>query len=214
MTHRLRTLLLAALGVAAAGSTPLLAAAAPAAPPVSAADQALVQKASAYLQGLAAAQGRFIQTDPRGRVTQGAFWLKRPGKIRFEYDKPSGLLIVSDGANVKVQDSRLKTFDTYPLGKTPLSIFLAKQIRMDQGVTIERVTRTADGFAVTARDRKNRTAGAITLAFVESPMRLKEWTVLDAQGGRTRVQLTSLQPAGALDDNLFVLRNRRGPSGG
>ena len=214
MTPRLRTLLLAALGAVAAGSTPLLAVAAPAAPTVSAADQALVTKASAYLQGLAAAQGRFVQTDARGRMTQGTFYLKRPGKIRFEYDKPSGLLIVSDGANVKVQDSRLKTFDTYPLGKTPLSIFLAKQIRLDQGVVIERVTRTADGFAITARDGRNRTAGAITLAFADAPMRLKEWTVLDAQGGRTRVQLTSLQPAGALSDGLFVLRGKRGPSGG
>ncbi len=92
----------------------------------------------AYLQGLGEARARFVQTDARGASTQGTVYLKRPGKARFAYDPPSGLLVVSNGSTVSVADSRLKTFDAYPLMSTPLSLFLAKTIRLDRGVQVTR----------------------------------------------------------------------------
>jgi outer membrane lipoprotein-sorting protein len=143
LTRRSLTLALAAAPLA----SPAFAQAA-----LPAADQALVDRAVAYLEGLAEAKARFVQTDARGRATTGQLFMKRPGKARFAYDPPSGLLVVSDGGVVSVQDKRLKTFDQYPLGATPLSLFLAKTIRLDRGVTITRVARMADGFAITARD--------------------------------------------------------------
>src|SRR5258706_9844313 len=159
MTPRRRLL---ALSAAAAVVAPLgaWAAAAPA-PSLSAADQALVDKAVAYLQGLNEARGRFTQSDGRGAPTQGELFLKRPGKARFAYDPPSGLLVVSDGGRVIVQDKRLDTFTAYPLGATPLSLFLAKTVRLDKGVQVTRVARAADGFAITARDGKKETSGQI-----------------------------------------------------
>lgn len=178
---------------------------------LSAEDKALVDKAAAYLQNLASAKGDFIQTDGRGRTSRGTFYLQRPGKARFEYAPPSGLLIVSDGSNVNVSDRRLKTFDRYPLSQTPLSLFLARQVRLDRGVKVDRVVRLSDGFALYARDGKRQAEGSIILTFSGEPMRLSEWTITDPQGGRTRVQLTSLAPVSGLAPNLFVLRdpNRR-----
>lgn len=177
--------------------------------PLSAADKALVDRAVAYLEGLAEAKGRFVQTDHRGRSTTGALYMKRPGKARFAYDPPSGLLVVSDGGVVSVQDKRLKTFDQYPLGATPLSLFLARTIRLDRGVSITRVQRHADGFTITARDGKKETAGQIALTFADAPLALTGWTVTDAQGRPTRVQLQGLQRAAGLDKSLFVLKDPR-----
>jgi outer membrane lipoprotein-sorting protein len=207
MTFTRRSLTLALAAAALAG--PALAQA-----PLSADDQALVQRATAYLEGLAEARGRFVQTDPRGQTTTGTLYLKRPGKARFAYDPPSGLVVVSDGHTVGVADSRLMTFNRYPLGATPLSLFLAKTIRLDRGVQVTGVSRAADGFTITARDGRRQTAGQITLTFVESPMRLTAWTVTDAQGRTTRVQLTDLSPTSGLDPQLFVQKDpRRGPIG-
>lgn len=186
--------------------------AAAAAAALSAEDRALVDRAAAYLQSLSSAQGRFVQTDARGVTTQGDFYLKRPGRIRFEYDR-TGLLVVADGSNVKVWDPRLKSFDQYPLGRTPLSVFLSRNVRLDKGVAVERVTRSADGFTVLARDAGRRADGSIALTFDAAGSRLKEWTVTDAQGRRTRVQLASLQPASGLKDSLFTLRNPTARSG-
>lgn len=210
-----RALLLAGAALIA---TPALAqqpARRPAAPAaLTAADQALVNKAVAYLQGLDRAKGRFTQTDPRGRPSTGDFYLQRPGKARFVYDKPNDLLMVSDGNQVAVVNPRLKTYDAYALNVTPLALFLAKEIRLDKGVQVTNVTRLNGGFSITASDRKRETQGQITLVFSESPMALREWTVTDAQRGRTRVVLNSLAEVGSLDRSLFVLPRDPRPRGG
>ena len=195
-----RRLMLAAFAAAVA-ATPAAAAR------LSPADQALVDKAQAYLQGISQVKGRFTQTDPRGSTSAGDIYIKRPGKARFAYDAPKNMVIVSDGSRVSVYDPRLKTFDSYPLSQTPLSLFLAKEIRIERGVDITQVTRFPNGFAITAKDSRGQTRGWITLTFANAPFRLTEWTVSDAQGARTRVQIANLQPVGALDDGFFVLKN-------
>ena len=176
---------------------------------LSPADAALVSRAVAYLEGLAEAKGRFVQTDARGRASTGAIFMQRPGKARFAYDAPSGLLVVSDGGVVSVQDKRLKTFDQYPLATTPLSLFLARTIRLDRGVSITRVARMADGFTITARDGKKQTAGTLTLSFTDRPLALAGWTVSDAQGRPTRVQLIDLERTSGLNRDLFRLKDPR-----
>jgi outer membrane lipoprotein-sorting protein len=175
---------------------------------LSEADKALVDRATAYLQGLTQAKGRFVQTDPRGGQSQGTLYLSRPGRARFDYDPPSGLLVVADGVSVAVQDSRLKTFDRFPLSSTPLSIFLAQNIRFDRSMTVGAVQRTADGFIIAARDSRRRIPGAISLSFAEEPLRLTGWTVTDAQNRATRVRLSSLEP-GYSEPSLFVLKDTR-----
>ncbi len=202
LTRRALALGLAALPLPALAQRPQIA-------PLSADDKALVDRAGTYLQGLTQAKGRFVQTDARGATTQGTLYLKRPGKARFEYDAPSRLLVVSDGGNVSIADGRLKTFEAYPLMATPLSIFLARQIRLDKNVVVSRVARMADGFSITARDGKKEAEGQITLTFSDSPLALVGWTVTDAQGASTRIRLTELTPTSGLAASLFVLRDPR-----
>ena len=77
---------------------------------LSAEDRAVVQQAQGYPQALTSAQGTFTETGPGGQTRQGRFYLQRPGKMRFEYTNPAGLLVVSDGYNVKRYDPRLNNF--------------------------------------------------------------------------------------------------------
>lgn len=174
---------------------------------LSAEDRATLGQAQAYLQNLTSAQGTFVETSgPQRR--EGRFYLQRPGKMRFEYTNPAGLLVVSDGSNVKRYDPRLNVFRQVPLGQTPLSTFLARNVRFDQGVRVDRVTRMAGGgFTITARDASKPNEGSVTLSFSGSPLRLQEWTIRDAQGGSTRTQLTTLTPASGLAASLFQLRD-------
>jgi outer membrane lipoprotein-sorting protein len=178
------------------------------APDFNAADQARITKATAYLQNLGTASGRFEQTDFRGRITQGNWYLSRPGKMRFEYDPPSSLLIVSDGKQVKMWDPRLQSLDSYPLSETPLSLFLARQIRFDLGVIVTQVTSNATGFTLKARDRRKQVEGFVTLGFNQAPdgtVALRDWTVVDQQGRPTTVKLITFQRDSAAKADLFVL---------
>ena len=182
-----------------------------AAPPLSPEDKALVDATAAYLQAMPAVMGRFEQTDARGGVSRGELYLSRPGKARFAYDPPSSRLVISDGHWVGVSDPRLKTFSRYPLGSTPLSLFLAKTVRLDKGVVVDKVTQSADSYSLSAVDGRHRGQGRITLTFAKDPLRLTEWSLTDSQGATTRVRLTGLRPAGDLDPALFVLHGAKTP---
>ena len=204
-----RTFATLALAALLAGPAAAQSARTPAPAPLTAADQALVDRAVAYLEGLSAATGRFVQTDARGTVTQGAISLQRPGKARFDYDQPSGLLVVADGRLGSVFDRRLKTFDSYPIRSTPLGLFLAGRIKLDGGVKVTRVTRLSDGFSLTAEDPKRLTRGSITLNFSNQPLGLLGWSLVDPRGSLTRVRLVDLKRASNLDPRQFVLKDPR-----
>ncbi|MGZ3297928.1 MAG: LolA family protein [Asticcacaulis sp.] len=177
-------------------------------PNFNAADKARIVKAISALQGMTAAQGRFEQTGDRGRTVEGKWYLQRPGKIRFEYDAPSSLLVVSDGRNVNMWDPRLQSFNAYPLSETPLSLFLDKTIRFDQGVIITEVKSNGDGFTLKARSRNKTVDGSVMLSFAQSgdgPASLRQWTITDAEGRATTVRLLSVTPDSHLPGDLFVL---------
>ena len=159
------------------------------------------------MRGLTRAKGRFVQTDPRGTITPGTFYLQRPGKARFAYDPPSGLVIASDGRLVSVLDARLKTFQNYPLNLTPLALFLARDIRLDRGVLVDKVTKVAGGFTIVARDGHKNAEGRIVLNFTDSPVALTGWAVTDGRGQVTQVRLLDFGPTGPIDPKLFDLRN-------
>jgi outer membrane lipoprotein-sorting protein len=201
MTHLIDRRLLLAAALAAPASQ-LLAGQALAAT-LTAEQQALVDKATAYLQGLDAAKGRFVQTDPRGSETFGTFYLQRPGKARFAYDPPTSKLLVSDGRFVSEADTRLKTVTRYPLGQTPLALFLAQDVRLDRGVVVTRVGQLSDGFSLTLQDGRKQTRGSLTLNFFDNPVRLMGWVVTTVQGS-TRVRLDALERVSGLDPKLFA----------
>lgn len=210
-----RRILLAA-GLAAALASPALVApawaqgsTAPIPAQLTAEQKALLDKATAYIQSLSSAKGRFVQTDQRGTQTQGTFYLQRPGKARFAYDPPAGLLVVSNGNNVNIFDSRLKTYESYPLSKTPLNLLLAREVRLDRGVVITDVRPLADGFTIVAQDAKRQALGRISIDFSNGPTALMGWTVTDIKGGQIRVRLADFAETTDLDPKLFVLTDPR-----
>ncbi len=166
------------------------------------------------LNGVQRMQGRFVQTSPGGARAQGSFYLQRPGKLRFEYDPPATLLIVSDGSVVAMRDTALRTTDRTPLRSTPLHLILGDRIDLERQARVLRVSRAGEWTVVTARDRTGEMDGALTLHF-DSDTQLRSWDVTDATGARTRITLSDITRPASLDRALFrledVLPTRRRP---
>jgi outer membrane lipoprotein-sorting protein len=202
----LRRDFLIALAFAGAAALPAFAAA-PRPAPLTDDDRALVDKAAAYLDSLGQVKGRFTQTGPTGAVASGVLYLNRPGKARFEYEGPAQRLVVSDGRTVMVYDGRLKTVKRYPLGSTPLALFLQRHVRLDQKVVVDRVDHIADGFSIVAHDGRHESQGHIILTFADNPMSLKDWAIVDGRGARTEVRISDFAPTSGLDPALFQLQD-------
>jgi len=175
-------------------------------PKFAAQDQIKINKAIAYLEQWRTAQGRFRQTDHKARQIEGVYYLSRPGKIRFQYDMPNGTIIISDGQWVHRWDNRLKTTDRFALDQTPLSLILKNKVRFDQGVIITKVTSDDKGYTLWLRDRRKQVEGQISLRFdsENSLLRLSSWTVTDAQGRATKVELLGIETKKSLNPSLFV----------
>jgi len=180
----------------------------PAAPLTDAQKQEL-KRVSTYLNGLKQVEGRFEQIAADGRSAQGAFYLKKPGRMRFEYDKPNPNLIVADGSSVAVSNASLKTTDRYPLINSPLKLLLSENIDLSRDQRIVAVRSEAGALSFTARETSGPAQGSITLLFADTGgagLELRQWEVLDAQGARTRVVLNNLHQVADIPARLFVIQ--------
>ena len=164
---------------------------------------AALAQASASLNRIAAVQGRFAQVAPNGARSQGDIYLARPGKMRFQYDAPSPLTIVSDGSTVAVVDSSVRDVSRVPLRSTPLYYVLKRDVNLERDARIVRVTRDGDSLLVTARDRSGEADGEITITFAGAAYDLREWSVTDGQRQTTRISLSGVRAVGAIDPRLF-----------
>lgn len=160
--------------------------------------------------------GRFVQNGSDGSYAQGALSLQRPGKIRFEYDAPSPMLIVSDGVTIMQSDTALGTSDRIPLSSTPLDFFLKQTVSLARDTDVLALQKLPGFTQVTVRDGTGRAAGEMTMVFNEPNLALTEWRVKDEFGVETRVALSNLVYNETLDPRLFVLSNndRNSATGG
>jgi outer membrane lipoprotein-sorting protein len=157
-----------------------------------------------YLGKLRSAQGRFRQTNPNGSTQTGAFYLAKPGRIRFEYDQPKGAMVIADGSWVGVFDPKSNRNPTrYPLDKTPLSLLLRDRLSLTEPGLVLGATRDADGTEVTVVDPRAPNEGRMVMSFADNPVQLREWQVTTKTGQRTIVALSDLTTGISLDPSLF-----------
>jgi len=173
--------------------------------------RAELTKISDYLNSIRTLQGGFTQVDPNGNLEQGTFYLSKPGRMRFAYQPPNPLLIVSDGTTVAVKNEKLKTTDRYPLTDTPLDLILGERIDLNRNLSVTGMAEDATGVTVHARSQSSHAQGDISIVFAKEPLQLRQWTVVDAQGLQTTVSLRDIQTGIELPGTLFVLRDEKNP---
>jgi len=174
------------------------------APAYSDEQKTLLDKISAYLNGIHSLKARFMQIGPEGGTDQGTLYIQKPGQIRFEYNPPSALLIVATNGRVYVKNSRLNTRDTYDLSDTPLGLLLNQNVDLKANRAVMGVNDQNGMVTVQARTSTNRNNSNITMMFSSPGLELRQWTVRDNQGGNTTVALQSLEPGAAIDPALFT----------
>lgn len=171
---------------------------------LSAQDRADVARAEQYLNGIVSAQARFLQTDPNGRTSQGNFYIRRPGKLRFEYDPPSKLHIVADGSQVTLYDPATRDFGQWPIGWTAASFLVAKTIQLSGDIRVLEVKRSAGELRLVLVQEKKPTEGRIEMVLGDGPLVLQRWTIWDARNSAVEVVLSNLRPGVFLPDHLFA----------
>jgi outer membrane lipoprotein-sorting protein len=167
----------------------------------------LVHKVSSYFSEINTLQGNFVQTGADNKKMKGKFYVKRPGRFRFDYARPSRQIVVSDGHYLSIQDLDLNNEDRVALDDTPFRLLLRSDVDLVRDAKIMEVQESEDLLVVGLVDKNPDTPGQIKLFLSTKPnLELKEWVTKDAQGLDTRVQVSDLTKSGELDAALFKIQ--------
>lgn len=165
---------------------------------------AALERVTKFFNSTATLVGKFHQIGPDGGKTDGEFFMQRPGRVRFQYDEPSPIELISDGSSVAVRNRTLATQDIYPLGQTPLRFLLAEKIDLLNDSNITNVFQD-DIFITVVIEEKSQIAGThrLRMLFGAKDNQLKQWTITDPQGFDTTVSVYDLDAKKRPDPGLF-----------
>lgn len=162
------------------------------------------QKIADHFSSVRSMSGEFVQFGPKGEQTGGTFYIQRPGKIRFNYEKPSAFRVIADGQSVVIVNDKLRTSDLYPLSKTPLKLLLDERIDLSDG-KVKSVTEENDLTTIKLSDKRVFGSSTITMMFDPKSNELRQWTITDAKGKDTTVMIYNLKEGVKIDQGLFEI---------
>ncbi|WP_370157419.1 LolA family protein [Salipiger bermudensis] len=174
-----------------------------------AAQQLSLNTLSNYLNSIQSAESPFTQINSDGSISTGKILIKRPGKVRFEYNPPEQALVLAWSGAVYVFDRKVGGQpETYPLNQTPLSIILDRNVNLAQAGMVTGHHYDGTATIVTAQDPTRPEYGSIQMKFTGNPVELRQWVIRDGNGSTTTVVLGGLEKT-SLPNSVFDVNRVR-----
>jgi outer membrane lipoprotein-sorting protein len=171
------------------------------------ASEAQVDRIRAYLDGITTLEARFQQVNPDGGMASGRLYIQRPGKMRFDYDPPSQVLLIATDWRLIFWDGSIEQQNVIPVAETPLGFLLGRSVELGDAYEITRVDTTDEEIELTVIRTGAPDQGSVQLTFAAEPVELRRWLVTDAQGLLTQVVLRDIVTGQPLDAELFRWRD-------
>jgi chaperone LolA len=172
--------------------------------------EAAIDRIETYLNGITTIVAGFTQASTDGSVGDGKFFMKRPGKMRWQYNPPTPILLVSDGKVVTYYDAGLDQVTYIGIDDTLAGFLTSKILTLNSASTQLTKLEAAEGvIRATVVRTKKPSEGSLTLEFTEKPFEIRYMTAIDATGNQTRVQLQNAQFGPRLEDKLFTFEDPR-----
>ena len=166
-----------------------------------------ITKVQEHLAAVQSMTANFTQTDSKNHIARGTLQLKRPGRIRFQYEG-NDLVLVGNGSKLTFVDYEVGQKNSWDLNKTPLGLLLSANPDINR---IAKVVAQKDPriLLVRARDARRPEFGTLLLAFVRTPsspggLLLEGWTAIDAQNKKTTIKLDDQRYNVAVPESAFT----------
>jgi len=170
------------------------------------ADRIPLRDLSAYLNRLSTAETEFTQINADGSIATGRLFIKRPGRVRFEYAPPDRSLVLASAGSVAIFDAKSnQPPEQYPLRRTPLNLILDDRIDLGRAKMVVGHSEDGTSTRVTAQDPDHPEYGTIDLVFTPDPVTLRQWVITDDLGQQTTVILGDLKEGGTYPPSLFSI---------
>ncbi|WP_376876525.1 outer membrane lipoprotein carrier protein LolA [Albirhodobacter sp. R86504] len=163
---------------------------------------------SRYINSLQTVESDFTQVNADGTIATGKMYMRRPGRVRFEYAPPDRTLVMAGEGQVAIFDPKSnQSPEQYPLSRTPLKLILANNVDLSQARMVVAHGEDGNSTFVTAQDPEHPEYGTIQMVFTAAPTELRQWVITDDAGGKTTVILGDLNKGVSLNASLFSLQS-------
>ena len=153
-----------------------------------------------YLGDITTLEAEFSQSNQTGDTMTGNFFLKKPGKIRFSYDPPQNLQIVSKQQAVLIFDPKNGGSGplTYPLHSTPLSFLIKDDLSLfinENGESLE-----LDNLIIF---KVRNPQYNLSIEFNKNPVSLLGWEFENQMGELIKIRLNNIHKNKYISDEIF-----------
>lgn len=170
-----------------------------------------IERVENYLSGLSSITSEFTQVAPDGTLTSGKFFLERPGKMRWQYNPPTPVLMVANGSELIYYDYELEQLTHIPLDSTLIGFLAKNKISFSDSVGIISFEEKMGSIRIGIAQRERPTDGQLVLEFVDKPLLIRNMVVTDTSGLVTTVSLNNANFGAKIDEKLFEFRDPRKP---
>ena len=174
-----------------------------------------VNAVNQYLNNIEHLEGDFLQINPDNSISDGRFYIRRPGRFRFDYTNPESLVVISDGVWLGIIDNELETLDRYPIRSTPYYTIFKNNVNLLEDARILGIEYFDKFLVLSIEGLSDEEIGEITLHFhvresineSYTNLELYEWYIVDAQGLETNVKLSDIIHGKVAENSYFVIPN-------
>ena len=167
-----------------------------------------IKKIETYLNSIQSFEADILQIDPYGNETFGTIKLKKPGKLRIEYNDPKAdhLILASNGVLVVIDYKSNTEPLRYPISETPLK-YLSNQNLDLQDQSIDFKISASENKVVLELEEMKRSSssGRIILYFSKDPISITGWEIPINTNQSTKIILENLILNSQLSDDLFYV---------
>ena len=168
-------------------------------------DNERIKKIEDYLNKLNNISSNFIQINSDGLKVKGKLFLSKPGKLRIEYEKKENPLIIADGKWLHYFDMELNEIQSVTIEKSPAWILLKKKVNLKKDFKIETLNKKNNKIFITLSGKDLENIKTIKLIFLNKPLTLKGWTIIDSNEIQTTVSLLKIKKINKFNSKTFQL---------
>lgn len=162
-----------------------------------------VSAAEAWFAKQTTMQADFTQISSDGSAAEGTLYLRRPHRMKIEYDGDDALVLITTPVWLHVDQPAQKRVTSYPISETALSFILKEKVIL-RGDDFQTSAQVADGIAtIYLHKESGEAAGDLALEFSLKPFQLRKWTVRDSVGVTTSVTLQNMKFGLKFENELF-----------
>jgi len=146
----------------------------------------------------------FEQINSDGSIDAGKLYIRRPGKMRLEYEAPNNALVIAGAGSVAIFDDKTKNGPTiFPLKKTPLNLLLKKDVNLIENKMISEHKEKNRNTFIVVQDPERLSQGKIEMVFSNQPILLESWTITNQSNQKTKIMLNNLHEVAKIPLYLF-----------